>query len=89
MTTLDAEVRDLLVALVAVDSQNPSLAAGAVGEAEIADLITGWAVGAGLDAERFEPTAGRPSLLNYRPRNRPRRGPQTASVRPPRHCRHR
>jgi acetylornithine deacetylase len=60
---LEKDLQDLLLALIAVDSQNPSLVSGADGEGAIADLITGWAARAGLDVERIEPTPGRPSLL--------------------------
>jgi acetylornithine deacetylase len=60
---LKNDLRDLLLALIAVDSQNPSLVGGAAGEGAIADLVTGWAARAGLDVERIEPTPGKPSLL--------------------------
>ena len=60
---LEKDLQNLLLALIAVDSQNPSLVSGADGEGAIADLITGWAARAGLDVERIEPTPGRPSLL--------------------------
>ena len=60
---LEKELQDLLLALIAVDSQNPSLVSGADGEGAIADLITGWGGRAGLDVERIESTPGRPSLL--------------------------
>jgi len=60
---LEKDLQNLLLALIAVDSQNPSLVSGADGEGAIADLITGWAARAGLDVERIEPIPGRPSLL--------------------------
>ena len=63
MTSLEKDLRDLLLALIAVDSQNPSLVSGVDGEGAIADLVTDWAIRAGLDVERIEPTPGRPSLL--------------------------
>jgi acetylornithine deacetylase len=57
------DVVDLLCALVAIDSVNPSLAAGGAGESAIAGFVEGWAQDAGLEAERLEATAGRPSVL--------------------------
>jgi acetylornithine deacetylase len=53
----------LLSELVAVDSVNPSLVLGGAGESRIADVITSWTRNAGLDVERLEATAGRPSLV--------------------------
>jgi acetylornithine deacetylase len=54
---------DLLGALVAIDSVNPSLVAGGAGEAQIAAHVAGWARAAGLEAELLEATPGRPSVL--------------------------
>jgi len=54
---------ELLQALVAIDSVNPSLHPGAAGEAEIAAYIAGWALAAGLQAEVLEQTTGRPSVV--------------------------
>jgi acetylornithine deacetylase len=54
---------ELLAQLVAIDSVNPSLVPGGAGEAEIAAFIAGWARDAGLEAERFEATPGRPSVV--------------------------
>jgi acetylornithine deacetylase/succinyl-diaminopimelate desuccinylase-like protein len=42
---------------------NPSLVPGGAGEAEIARFIAGWAAEAGLSAEVFEETPGRPSVV--------------------------
>jgi acetylornithine deacetylase len=53
----------LLAALVAIDSINPSLVAGGAGEVRVADFVESWARDAGLQAERLEETAGRPSVL--------------------------
>lgn len=54
---------DLVAALVAIDSVNPALVAGAAGEGEIAGSIAGWARDAGLEVERLERTPGRPSVV--------------------------
>ncbi|HVU76197.1 MAG TPA: M20/M25/M40 family metallo-hydrolase [Gaiellaceae bacterium] len=60
---MTADLTELLSALVAIDSVNPSLVAGGAGEAEIARFVERWAGEAGLRVERFEETSGRPSLL--------------------------
>ncbi len=57
------ELTDLLAALVAADSVNPSLVPGGAGETEVAGVIDGWAREAGLESERLEETPGRPSVL--------------------------
>lgn len=62
-TDVADDLRELLLALIALDSQNPDLVPGAPGEGAIANLITDWALGAGLIVERIEPTPGRPSLM--------------------------
>ena len=54
---------ELLKALVAIDSVNPSLVVGGAGEREIAEFVVGWARGCGLDAEVLEQTPGRPSVV--------------------------
>jgi acetylornithine deacetylase len=54
---------ELLGALVAIDSVNPSLVAGGAGEGQIAAHVAGWARVAGLEAETLEATPGRPSVL--------------------------
>ncbi len=56
-------VVDLTSRLVAIDSVNPTLVPGGAGEGEIATFVAGWARAAGLEAERLEQTAGRPSVL--------------------------
>ncbi|MBN1530233.1 MAG: M20/M25/M40 family metallo-hydrolase [Thermoleophilaceae bacterium] len=53
----------LVADLVAIDSVNPSLVPGGAGEGEIASFVEAWAREAGLEAERLEATAGRPSVI--------------------------
>jgi acetylornithine deacetylase len=53
----------LLSDLVAIDSVNPSLSPGGAGEAEIAGFVADRLRQAGLDVERTEETAGRPSVV--------------------------
>jgi acetylornithine deacetylase len=60
---MTSDLIGLLSSLVAADSVNPSLVPGGAGEDEIAALIEGWAGDAGLESERLEETAGRPSVL--------------------------
>jgi acetylornithine deacetylase/succinyl-diaminopimelate desuccinylase-like protein len=57
------DVAELLAALVAIDSVNPSLVAGGAGEGEIAAFVAGWAGDAGLQAQVLEATPGRPSVV--------------------------
>jgi acetylornithine deacetylase len=57
------DVVELLSALVAIDSVNPSLVPGGAGEGEIAAFVADWARDAGLQAEVLEATAGRPSVI--------------------------
>jgi acetylornithine deacetylase len=54
---------ELIKALIAIDSVNPSLVAGGAGEREIAAFIAGWARDRGLEAEMLERTPGRPSVI--------------------------
>src|ERR687890_1270588 len=54
---------DLIHALVAIDSVNPSLVPGGAGEREAAAFVAAWARDAGLEAETLEATAGRPSVV--------------------------
>jgi acetylornithine deacetylase len=63
VSTVRGEVVELLTQLVAIDSVNPSLVAGAAGEREIAAQVGRWAAGAGLHVEMLEATAGRPSVV--------------------------
>jgi acetylornithine deacetylase len=57
------ELTELLHQLVAIDSVNPSLVDGGAGEGEVAAFVAEWASEAGLAVERFEATAGRPSVV--------------------------
>lgn len=49
----------LLARLVAIDSVNPDLVAGAAGEGEIARFVAGWLEDAGLEVEVEEVAPGR------------------------------
>lgn len=60
---MTSDLTALLSSLVAIDSVNPSLVPGGAGEARIAGFIEQWARESGLQAERFEDTPGRPSVL--------------------------
>ena len=53
----------ILADLVAIDSVNPTLVEGAPGETEIARLTSRHMREAGLDVARYEPEAGRPSVV--------------------------
>jgi len=55
--------RETLVRLVRINSINPTLAAGAPGEHEIARFIAGSLESIGLDIEILEPEPGRTSVL--------------------------
>src|SRR5919108_1017818 len=63
MPPVTSDLTALLSSLVAIDSVNPSLVPGGAGEAGIAGFVGQWARGGGLQAERFEGTPGRPSVL--------------------------
>ena len=63
MATADAELIELVRRLVAIDSVNPSLVAGAAGEREIASFVAAWAHEVGLQARIIEATPGRPSVI--------------------------
>src|SRR5215212_7364283 len=54
---------ELIHALVAIDSVNPSLVPGGAGEREVAAFVAAWARDAGLEAETLEATAGRPTVI--------------------------
>jgi acetylornithine deacetylase len=54
---------ELIHALVAIDSVNPSLVPGGAGEREAAAFVAAWAREAGLEAEALEATAERPSVV--------------------------
>ena len=57
------DLQALVEDLVAIDSVNPSLVPGGAGEGEIATYVERWARDAGLETERLEETAGRPSVI--------------------------
>jgi acetylornithine deacetylase len=59
----DSALVDLLADLVAIHSVNPALVEGGAGEAAIAAHVAGWARDAGLRADVFEATPGRPSVV--------------------------
>jgi acetylornithine deacetylase len=65
MITRDDATR-LLSDLVAIDSVNPSLVPGAVGEARIAGFVAAWLANAGLEVELAEAAPGRPSVVGRR-----------------------
>jgi acetylornithine deacetylase len=57
------ESTELLQRLVAIDSINPDLVSGGVGEGEIARFVAGWLEEAGVEVVMDEPVAGRPSVV--------------------------
>jgi acetylornithine deacetylase len=61
------EVIELLSALVAIDSINPSLVPGAAGEGEIARFVAGWLDSAGLEVSLREVAPGRPNVVGRLP----------------------
>jgi acetylornithine deacetylase len=54
---------ELLAALVAIDSVNPSLVPGGAGEGEIAAFVAAWARDAGLEVGVLQGTPARPSVV--------------------------
>jgi acetylornithine deacetylase len=58
-----SDVAALAAELVAIDSVNPSLVAGAPGEAAIARHVAGWCERAGLDVAVEEAAPGRPNVV--------------------------
>lgn len=58
-----SEVIDLLKKLVSIDSVNPGLIEGAVGEGPISEFVEEWFKSRGFEIQRFEDTPGRPSLV--------------------------
>src|SRR3954468_3319197 len=54
---------ELIHALVAIDSVNPSLVPGGAGEGDAAAAVVAWAAAAGLETELLEATPGRPSVV--------------------------
>jgi acetylornithine deacetylase len=63
MPRMTHELVELLRALVAIDSVNPSLVPGGAGEAEIAGFIARWARAEGLEVDVLEEHRGRPTVL--------------------------
>jgi acetylornithine deacetylase len=57
------EAQELVAALVAIDSVNPGLAAGAAGEAHVAALVADWLADGGLDVSVEEIAPGRPNVV--------------------------
>jgi acetylornithine deacetylase len=57
------ELEHLLSDLVAIDSVNPDLDAGAAGETKIAHYIAQWLETAGLDVQLIESISGRPNVV--------------------------
>ena len=55
--------RELVAALVAIDSVNPDLVAGGAGEAEIAAFVAAWLREAGLEVHVDEAAPRRPSVV--------------------------
>jgi acetylornithine deacetylase len=53
----------LAARLVAIDSVNPDLVAGAAGESEIASFCASWLQDHGFEVHRLEPVPGRPSIV--------------------------
>lgn len=62
-TTQTTEVVQLLAQLISINSVNPSLVPGAMGEPEIATFIEGWLQGKGFETHWLEATPGRPSVV--------------------------
>src|SRR5215471_7711623 len=63
MTTRSHEIRDLIEALVSIDSVNPELVPGGAGEARIAAYIAEWLKNAGASVELDEPRPNRISVI--------------------------
>jgi acetylornithine deacetylase len=59
----EAALPALARALVAVDSVNPSLVAGAAGETAAARLVEAWCAERGIETTWLEATPGRPSVV--------------------------
>jgi acetylornithine deacetylase len=58
----DAALTELAARLVAIDSVNPDLIAGAAGESEVAEFVADWCRREGLDVELVGPV-DRPSVI--------------------------
>ena len=57
------EISELLAQLVSIDSINPDLVPGGVGEGVIARFVANWLERTGLEVEMDEPAPGRPSVI--------------------------
>jgi acetylornithine deacetylase len=57
------DLEQILSDLVAIDSVNPDLIAGAAGETKIAHYIAHWLETAGLKVQLIEPISGRPNVV--------------------------
>jgi acetylornithine deacetylase len=60
---VEEHLRSLLRSLVAIDSVNPALVAGAAGEGPIARWVEAWCRDRGIETTWLEGTAGRPSVV--------------------------
>jgi acetylornithine deacetylase len=61
--SLRDDVVEVVSALVAIDSVNPSLVEGGAGESAIAAFVSDWAARSGLESTTLEETPGRPTVL--------------------------
>ncbi len=57
------DLAELTGRLVAIESTNPDLVPGGVGEAEIAAFVAAWLVEAGLAVDLYEAAPGRPNVV--------------------------
>lgn len=62
-TDLSTEITELLADLVRIESTNPSLSSGGVGEASIASWVAAWCETQGLAVDPVDSGDGRPSLV--------------------------
>ena len=60
-------VVNVMQRMVQIESTNPSLHAAGVGEAEVADYVASVMAGLGVTVRRFEPEAGRVSVVGTWP----------------------
>lgn len=59
----ETALRELLAALVSIDSVNPDLVAGAAGEGRLADFVGEWLAEAGIDVTYQEVAPGRKNVI--------------------------
>lgn len=62
---MSASIAELLFGLVAVDSVNPSLVAGARGEEAAAEFLCNWLCEQGIEAKLEEAAPGRPNVVAW------------------------